>query len=65
VGYGSGLLARYGNESAGVIVYALVISAIALTHTMLWQDAWGRRLLRKDVDPNLFGYLRARSLVVP
>jgi hypothetical protein len=29
VGYGTGVLARYGNEAAGVIVYAPLISAIA------------------------------------
>jgi uncharacterized membrane protein len=65
VGYGTGVIATYGNETAGVIVYAVIISAVGLTHSILWQYAWSRQLLSEDVDPGLFGYIRARSLVVP
>jgi uncharacterized membrane protein len=65
VGYGTGVIATYGNQSAGVIVYAVIISAVGLTHTILWQYAWSRRLLSPDLDPDLFGYIRNRGLVVP
>jgi hypothetical protein len=65
VGYGTGVIATYGNETAGVVVYAVIISAVGLTNSILWQYAWRRGLLSPDVDAGHFGYIRARGLAVP
>jgi len=64
-GFASGVLARYGDQPAGVVVYAVIISGMGLSYTGLWQYAWHRRLLGDDVDASLFSYLRARSIAVP
>jgi hypothetical protein len=47
VGYGTGVIATYGNQSEGVIVCAIIVSTVGLTHTLLWQYAWSRRLLSR------------------
>jgi uncharacterized membrane protein len=64
-GFGSGVLARYGDQPAGVVVYAVIISGMGLSYAALWQYAWHRKLFCRDVDASLFSFLRARSLVVP
>ncbi|MDQ0144755.1 MULTISPECIES: TMEM175 family protein [Micrococcaceae] len=64
-GFGSGVLARYGDQPAGVVVYAVIISGMGLSYTALWQYAWHRKLFGSDIDARLFSYMRARSLAVP
>lgn len=64
-GFGSGVLARYGDQPAGVVVYAVIISGMGLSYTVLWQYSWHRKLFSADLDADLFSYLRARSLAVP
>jgi uncharacterized membrane protein len=64
-GFGSGVLARYGDQPAGVVVYATIVSGMGLSYTALWQYGWHRELFADLVDTTLFSYLRARSLAVP
>lgn len=64
-GFGSGVLARYGDQAAGVLVYAIIISGMGLSFTALWQYSWHAQLFSSEVDAALFSYLRARSLAVP
>lgn len=64
-GFGSGVLARYGDQPTGVVVYAAIISGIGLSYTVLWQYSWRRKLFVAELDADLFTYLRARSLAVP
>ncbi|MFC4397983.1 TMEM175 family protein [Arthrobacter sedimenti] len=63
-GFASGALARYGDLSVGVVVYAVIVGGTGLSYTTLWQYAWHRKLVGSEVDANLFSYLRARSLAV-
>jgi hypothetical protein len=62
VGYSTGVIARCGNQSADVIIDAVILSAVGLTHTLLWHYAGSRRLLPPDLDPDLFGCIRNRGL---
>ncbi|MDQ0118454.1 putative membrane protein [Pseudarthrobacter defluvii] len=64
-GFASGVLARYGDQTTGVVVYAVIITGMGLSYTAMWQYAWHRKLFGDDVDADLFSYLRARSLAVP
>jgi uncharacterized membrane protein len=64
-GFGTGVLARYGDQATGVIVYAVIVCGMGLSHTALWQYGWHRAFFRAELDADLFSYLRSRSLAVP
>ena len=59
------MLAAYADQSAAVILYAAIVAAMGLAHLGMWQYAWTRGLFTVRLGPDLFGYLRARGVVVP
>ena len=63
--YATAVLARYGSETAAVILYATVFSVIGLGQIALLQYAWRRSLVTRHVDRSLFVFLRTRSVIVP
>lgn len=65
IGYATGVLVRYGDEAAGVIVYAVAVTAIGAAQSALWVHAWRAGLMTDELDRDLYDYLRYRSLVVP
>ncbi len=65
VAYGTGVLAAYADQSVAVILYAAIVAAMGLAHLGMWQYAWTRGLFTVRLGPDLFGYLRARGVVVP
>jgi uncharacterized membrane protein len=65
VSYGTGVLAAYAEQSVAVILYAAIVAGMGLAHLVMWQYAWSRQLFVNRLDPALFGYLRARGVVVP
>lgn len=65
VPYGTGVLAAYADQSVAVILYAAIVAAMGLANLAMWQYAWNRNLFADRLDPDLFGYLRARGVVVP
>ena len=65
VPFGTGVLAAYADQSVAVIVYAAIVAAIGMASLAIWQYAWNRGMFADRLDPDLFGYLRARGVIVP
>jgi uncharacterized membrane protein len=63
--YATAVLARYGDQSSAVVLYAVVFSVIGLGQLALLQYAWRRALLTRNLGKRLFEFLRTRSLIVP
>jgi uncharacterized membrane protein len=65
VPYGTGVLAAYADQSVAVVVYAAIVGAMGLTNLAMWQYSWNQGLFGPRLDPEIFGYLRARGVIVP
>lgn len=65
VPYATEVLASYADQSVAVILYAAVVGGMGMTQVAMWQYAWRRGMFVDRLRPDLFGYLRARGLVIP
>lgn len=59
------ILARYGDETPAVVLYAATAAATGFAATGLWLYAWRRGLVRADITPDVFRYVLAQSLPIP
>ncbi|WP_146363833.1 TMEM175 family protein [Arthrobacter yangruifuii] len=65
LGYATDMLAFYGDQVLGVVVYAAALGMIGTANTGLWIYCRHVRLFAADVDPRLPAYATVRAPVTP
>ncbi len=62
----AGLLIRYGQQQLAVVIYAATLAAAGLALNLIWWYAsHDRRLVEKDIDPELVRFVHRRVLMAP
>ena len=65
LGYATDMLAFYGDEVLGVVIYAAALGLIGTANTGLWIYCSRAGLFREDVDPRLPAFAQVRAPVTP
>ena len=65
LGYATDMLAFYGDEVLGVVIYAAALGLIGTANTGLWVYCRRVGLFRDDVDPRLPAFAQVRAPVTP
>lgn len=65
LGYATDMLAFYGDQVLGVVIYAAALGLIGTANTGLWIYCRYTCLFRDDVDPRLPAYAQVRAPVTP
>jgi uncharacterized membrane protein len=59
------LLSTYSGEAPAVVFYAAVVGLLSALQWAMWQYAYGKGMVDKDVDVGLFRWVRLNQLAVP
>ena len=59
------ILARYGDETPAVVLYAATVGATGFTLSALWVYAWTRGYARPEVTVEVYRYLLVQSFPIP
>ena len=65
LGYATDMLAFYGDEVLGVVIYAAALGLIGTVNSALWWYCSREDMFLDDVDPRLPAYARVRAPVTP
>ncbi|MCQ2002242.1 TMEM175 family protein [Arthrobacter zhaoxinii] len=65
LGYATDMLAFYGDQVLGVVIYAAALGLIGTANTGLWIYCSRVGLFRDDVDPRLPAFAQVRAPVTP
>ncbi len=65
VPFPTSLLSEYAPARVAVVLYALEVAILSLLQAAIWEYADRRKLLAKDIDPKLFGYVQRDGLAPP
>ncbi|MCQ1954455.1 TMEM175 family protein [Arthrobacter sp. zg-Y238] len=65
LGYATDMLAFYGDQQLGVVIYAAALGLIGTANTVLWIYCSREGLFRDDVDPRLPAFAQVRAPVTP
>ncbi|MCQ1948090.1 MULTISPECIES: TMEM175 family protein [unclassified Arthrobacter] len=65
LGYATDMLAFYGDQVLGVVIYAAALGLIGTANTGLWIYCSRTGLFRDDVDPRLPAFAQVRAPVTP
>lgn len=65
VPFPTSLLSEYAPARVAVVLYALEVAILSLMQAAIWEYAGRRKLLAKDIDPQLFRYVQRDGLAAP
>ncbi len=59
------LLSDYSGEPVAVVLYAAVVGIIGLLQYAIWQYAWRKGFIEREIDEALYKYVRRNQLLTP
>ena len=65
VPFPTSLMSEYPGEIASVVLYSVVVMLLNLSQFALWSYAWRKKMMKPEVDVQMFRYVARNILVTP